>query len=205
MRPPARQRKQKQRRAVLYVRVSTRDKQHPANQTRPLREWCDENAVRIVTEYIDHESGAKDDRPQFIKMMEAAARHEFDIVVCWSLDRFTREGIAPTFQYLKRLRENRVDFYSYTEEFFRTIGPAADLLIAVTAWIAEYERRRRSERVAAGMARAKADGKRIGRTATKFTDAQIAQMKSMHDAGVSLRAIALKFETSKATVERRIA
>src|SRR5262249_15460514 len=136
-------------RAALYVRVSTIDKQHPANQTAPLEEWCQKTEWDIVHTYTDRESGASAERPQFQLMMNAAARHEFDVIVCWSLDRFSREGIAETFIHLKRLRDSAVSFYSITEEYFRTMGPAADFLIAVTAWIADHERRRRQDRIRA--------------------------------------------------------
>jgi DNA invertase Pin-like site-specific DNA recombinase len=193
------------KRAALYVRVSTPDKQHPANQVPPLREWCRKLGWAVAIEYVDRESGGHANRAHFQRMMEDAARRHFDVVVCWSLDRFSREGIAPTFAHLKRLHENGVGFVSITEEYFRTTGPAADLLIAVVAWVAEFERRRRQERVKAGMDRARLEGKHLGRHRTDFSRDDLCQMVAMQGAGVSLRVIAEKFKTSKSMVGRRIA
>lgn len=192
------------KRAALYVRVSMPYKQHPQNQTRQLAQWCRENGYRIVQTFTDRECGAEPDRPQFRRLFEAAARREFDLILCWSLDRFSREGIAETFIHLKRLQESGVKFYSLTEEYFRTTGPAADFLIAVTAWVADHERRRRQERIKAGLARAREQGKIIGRRAKQFTRKAWSEMKAMYAAGVPLRTIAHKFKTSKSTVGRRL-
>jgi DNA invertase Pin-like site-specific DNA recombinase len=191
-------------RVALYVRVSTLDKQHPANQTAPLQKWCKKAGWKIAETYIDRESGASAERPQFKRMMDAAASQQFDVIVCWSLDRFSREGIAETFIYLKRLRDSGVSFYSLTEEYFRTLGPAADFLIAVSAWIAEHERRRRQERIRAGMDRARKEGKVLGRHRRHWTPEELAYMVKLNRAGTSLSIIAQHFHTSKATVLRRL-
>lgn len=190
--------------AALYVRVSTQDKQHPANQTAPLTKWCKEHGYKIVATYIDRESGAEPARPQFQEMLKAAGARKFSIIVCWSLDRFSREGIAATFMYLKRLKESDVQFYSYTEEYFRTTGPAADFLIAITAWVADHERRRRAERIKAGLERAREAGTRIGRRPRRFNPGEVKHMAELFAAGIPLRQIAAKFETSKSSAARKI-
>lgn len=200
-------------RAALYVRVSTADKQHPANQVAPLRAWCRKAGHRVVTEFVDKESGSSATRPAFLKMMEAARRHEFDVVVFWSLDRFSREGIAATFEHLKRLNSHHVEFYSLQDPFCRSLADKGDLaaaaareiLIAIAAWVAEYERRRRQERVKAGMERARKQGKPIGRQRTKYLSRdETATMMDMRTRGYSFRAIALKLESTKSTIQRRI-
>lgn len=133
-------------RVAIYARVSTGgDKQDVTNQTRKLEAWSREERHKIVATFIDKESGASTERPQFRAMMNAAGRREFDLILCWSLDRFSREGIAATFQHLQRLAASGVKFYSYTEEYFRTTGPAGELLTAVIAWVADFERRRRRD------------------------------------------------------------
>jgi DNA invertase Pin-like site-specific DNA recombinase len=196
--------KKESQRAALYIRVSTLDKQHPANQTAPLEKWCKQIGWTIAHTYIDRESGASSTRPKFTAMMEAAARREFDLIVCWSLDRFSREGIAETFIHLKRLRENGVSFYSFTEEYFRTTGPAAEFLIAVTAWIADHERRRRQDRIRAGMDRARNNGTVFGRRPRKFTKAELERMAELHRLHHSHIEIARELKTSKATIQRRL-
>jgi len=189
--------------AALYIRVSTTDKQYPANQAEPLRQWCKEAGYTVAAEYADAESGGSATRPRFVQMMRDAAARKFGIVVFWSLDRFSREGIGPTFKYLERLRASGVMYYSYTEEYFRADGGAADeLLCAVVAWVAGFERRRRVERVNAGLARARAAGIILGRKPLEFTADQRREMLRMSDAGVSLRDIAGDYSTSKATMGR---
>jgi DNA invertase Pin-like site-specific DNA recombinase len=66
---------------------------------------------------------------------------KFKIVVVWALDRFTREGIEATFNYIRQLKDGGVDFVSYTEAHFRTTGPAGSLMLTVAAWMAEQERK----------------------------------------------------------------
>lgn len=194
----------KRPRAALYVRVSTPYKQHPSNQTAPLLKWCKEHAYDVAHTYIDRESGAEPERPQFKKMLAAAWHQEFDLILCWSLDRFSREGIAQTFIHLKSLQEAGVKFVSLTEEYFRTTGPAGDFLIAVTAWVADHERRRRQERIKAGMARAKENGAVFGRRPVRINPGELKRMQKMAARGRSLRAIAKHFHTSRMTVARRL-
>lgn len=103
-------------------------------------------------EYIDHESEGKADRVQFRRMFSVASRRRFDLVLVWALDRLTREGVAETFEYIKRLTSYGVQFVSFKEEHFRTTGPAGELMIALAAWIAKQERMPISERVRGGNA-----------------------------------------------------
>jgi len=201
------------RRAALYVRVSTADKQHPANQVAPLKTWCNKAGHQVVAQFVDRESGAHATRPAFQEMLAAARRHEFDLVVFWSLDRFSREGIAATFEHLKTLAGHQVDFYSLQDPFCRSLADEGDLaaraqrelLMALAAWIAEYERRRRQERVKAGMERARKEGKQIGRRRTRWlSHHDTATMMDMRTRGYSFRAIAAKMESTKSTIQRRI-
>ena len=151
-------------RAALYTCVSTRDKgQETANQLNQLRAFCETQGWPIVAEYEDHESGGKGDRAGFRAMMADAARRPFDIVVVWALDRFSREGVGETFDHIRRLDLQGVQFASFTEAHFRTTGPAGELMIAVAAWIAKQERLRISERVRAGLSRAMKQGTKSGR------------------------------------------
>ena len=90
--------------AALYSRVSTRDKgQDAENQLRQLREFCERQGWTIVREFVDHATGKRSDRDEFQAMFAAASRREFDMVLFWSLDRFSREGVYETLQHLQRL------------------------------------------------------------------------------------------------------
>jgi DNA invertase Pin-like site-specific DNA recombinase len=155
-------------RIAIYARVSTDKKgQDPENQLRELRAWCASAGHAIAREYIDRESGRKgtDQRKQFAALFEDAHRRRFDCVLFWALDRFTREGMIPTINYLQRLASYGVGFHSYTEPHLATDDNemVRDILLAVLASLAKQEARRLSERTKAGLARAVAQGKRLGR------------------------------------------
>jgi len=149
-------------RAAIYVCVSTGDVCQD-DQLQQLREFAGAQGWMITSEYVDHESGAKSDRLQFRQMLADAARRRFDLLLVWALDQLTREGVAQTFEYIQRLTASGVQFVSFTEEHFRTTGPAGDLIIAIAASITEQERLRISKRVRAGLARARVRGTRSGR------------------------------------------
>jgi DNA invertase Pin-like site-specific DNA recombinase len=154
-------------RIAIYARVSTDDKgQDPENQLRQLREWCASAGHEIAHEYIDRESGRKgtNGRKQFAALFEDAHRRKFDCVLFWALDRFTREGMQPTVMYLQRLASYGVGFHSYTEPHLATDSELVrDILLALLASLAKQEAKKISERTKAGLARAKAAGKRLGR------------------------------------------
>jgi len=154
-------------RIAIYARVSTDDKgQNPENQLIQLRQWCAGAGHEIVREYIDRESGRKgaNGRKQFAALFEDAHKRKFDSVLFWALDRFTREGMVPTILHLQRLASCGVGFHSFTEPHLATDNELVrDILLALLASLAKQEAKRISERTKAGMARAKAQGRRIGR------------------------------------------
>jgi DNA invertase Pin-like site-specific DNA recombinase len=84
-------------RAAIYARLSTEDKgQTPDNQLLQLRAWCERMGYRVVREYVEQENGGKsvEYRKQLAAMFAGATRREFDLLLVWSLDRFSREGMA---------------------------------------------------------------------------------------------------------------
>lgn len=154
-------------RIALYVRVSKKDgSQDTANQLEQLRSYAALHQYTIVAVYRDEESGRKGrgERGQFDQMFRDAARGQFDILLFWSLDRFTREGIAQTLFYLRQLEEYGVRFHSLREEFLNSdIDFVRPIVLAVFAHLAQYEAMRISERTKAGLERAVRSGKRLGR------------------------------------------
>src|SRR5580698_7327984 len=91
-------------RVAIYGRVSTRDKgQEVENQLAQLREFAAKQGWTISCEYADRESGANRDRIEFQEMFRDAAHRRFDLLLFWSLDRFTREGVLETLTHLNRL------------------------------------------------------------------------------------------------------
>ncbi len=151
-----------QKRVAIYARVSTVDKgQDPETQLLALREYAERRDFQIVGEHIDYASGTREDRPQYRTLLEAARKRQVDVVLVWRYDRFARSTQALV-QALKEFQSLGVDFISYQENI-DTTTPQGEMIFTVMASLAQFESALISERVKAGMARAKAQGKRISR------------------------------------------
>src|SRR5258706_81964 len=120
-------------RIAIYARVSTADKgQDPENQLRELRQFVVNKSAEgwtLAGEYVDYVTGKNANRPEFQRLFRDAAERRFDLVVFWSLDRFSREGVVETLQHLERLKSNGVQWWSFKEEFLRSVGPFADAVL----------------------------------------------------------------------------
>ena len=113
----------------------------------------------IVHEYVEHENGGKglEYRKQLGAMFDSAARRQFDLLLVWSLDRFSREGMAATIGHLQRLSSHGVGFHSFTEEHLSTDNELVrNILLATLASLAKLEREKISQRTKAGLERARA-------------------------------------------------
>ena len=154
--------KDKTKRVALYARVSTLDKgQDPETQLVQLRQYAQARNFEIVTEYIDYASGTSEDRTQYKLMMDAAKKRKIDVVLVWRYDRFARSTQALV-NALKEFQSLGIDFISYQENI-DTTTPTGELIFHVMASLAQFESSLISQRVKAGMARAKAQGKHIAR------------------------------------------
>lgn len=189
---------------AIYARVSTKDKgQDTENQLRQLRDYCRKQDWAVVHEYIDRASGKRGDREQFLAMFDAASRREFDCVLFWSLDRFSREGTLETLTHLQRLTACGVAFKSFTEQYLDGTGIFRDAIIGILAALAKQERVRLSERVQAGLQRAKAQGRVGGRPkVNRAADEDAKAIRRMRDEGQSYGEIANELGRSKADVYR---
>ena len=186
---------------ALYTRVSSRDKQDPKNQLRQLREFCAAQRWTIVREYEDRVSGKLADRDEFQKMFADASRRQFDAVLFWALDRFSREGVFETLQHLQRLTSYGVGFRSFTEQYLDSCGIFRDAVIGILAAIAKQERVRLSLRTIAGLEKARACGRVGGRPRIKCDRDKVLKL---HAAGNSLSKIAKKVGVSRTTAHRVI-
>jgi DNA invertase Pin-like site-specific DNA recombinase len=148
-------------------------------------------------------SGKTANRSQFQALFEAASRRDIDVVVFWSLDRFTREGALATLQHLERLGSYGVRFRSYTEPYLDSCGVWGDAIIAVLGTIAKQERIRVSERVRAGLERARKNGTKtgqpIGRPRAVFDRDQVVALRAQ---GLTWPQIARRVGASVRTVRR---
>jgi DNA invertase Pin-like site-specific DNA recombinase len=174
-------------RAALYLRVSTDEgEQTEENQRQELRQFVEEEGYDLAAEYVDYESGRKGrkERSGFNEMFEAAENRDLDILVFWSLDRFSREGIRKTISYLQQLDALGVSFRSYTEPYLNTDHElVSNILLSVLSYFAEYEAKKTSRRTKAGIERAREEGKQIGRP-SKF-DRHRDEIEGMMEEGCS--------------------
>jgi DNA invertase Pin-like site-specific DNA recombinase len=123
---------------ALYARVSTKDgRQDTENQLLALREYCAKQGWQIAAEYVDHETGGTSKRVHFRQMFSDARLRKFDLVLFWSLDRLSREGVSATLGHLERLTGYGIGWRSYTEEYLDSTGVFRDAVIAVLAAIAK--------------------------------------------------------------------
>lgn len=158
-------------RAALYARVSTTLGQSTENQLLELRRYAEARGW-TATEYVDDGiSGSKANRPALDRLLRGAKRRRVDVVVCWSLDRLGR-SLKHLVILLDDLQALDLSLVSIREGLDWTT-PTGKLQAQLLAMIAEFERSRTIERVRAGMARAKAEGKHVGRPRKAVTDAEL--------------------------------
>ncbi len=188
-------------RCVIYSRVST-EEQTTDNQLRQLREYADRQGWNIIEEIQDVASGGKsaEERQGLKKVFTMARQRKFDVLLFWSLDRFSREGSRKTLEYLTKLDDYRVKWHSYTEEYISSLGIFADAIISLMACLAKQERIRISERTKAGLARVKAKGKVLGRPTDVIADTE--QIRELRQSGHSLSEISQITGVSKTRVHR---
>lgn len=132
-------------------------------------------------------------------MLGAASRREFDLVLFWSLDRFSWEGVLETLQHLERLSGYGVEWRSFTEQYLDSCGMFKDAVLSILATIAKQERLRISERTVAGLERAKAKGKLLGRRRVHVDPARVTELR---DAGKSFSEIAQALRVSRSVAYR---
>jgi DNA invertase Pin-like site-specific DNA recombinase len=186
----------------MYARISKdKSSQDTENQLAQLRQFCAASNWTIVAEFVDRVSGKHSDRERFQAMFTAASRREFDILLTWALDRLSREGVSRTFEHIKQLRSFGIEYVSFTESHFRTTGPAGELMIAVAAWIAEQEHRRISERVRAGLEKARKQGRIGGRRRLVLDYDRLAELDAD---GLTMRQIAEEMNVSPSFVCRAL-
>ena len=190
------------RRAVIYLRVSTLD-QTTANQERELCEIADRMRCEIVKVYKDHGiSGTRgrDQRPAFDKLCRDAARRGFDMVMAWSVDRLGR-SLQDLVGFLSELHSLKIDLF-LRQQGLDTTTPAGKAMFQMLGVFAEFEQAIIAERVRAGLARARSEGKQLGRPRiAPELEARI--RKALATPGrPGVRVIAKRFRVDPGTVQR---
>ncbi len=191
------------RRAAIYARVSTNGQSTDA-QIQQLRDVAERSGWDVVEEFVDHGiSGAKgrDQRPAFDQMCQAAVRREIDVVMAWSVDRLGR-SLLHLVEFLNELHASGTDLY-LQQQGIDTTTPAGKAMFQMSAVFAEFERAMISDRVKAGLERARAKGTRLGRprVTAEIEDAILAARAK----GKGIRRIASELGVGVGTVQRVIA
>jgi DNA invertase Pin-like site-specific DNA recombinase len=155
------------RRVAFYLRVST-DAQTVENQRLELERVAKSAGWEIVEVYQDEGiSGSKgrDQRPAFDRLLKDANRRRFDLIAAWSVDRLGR-SLQHLVSFLEDVHHLGIDLYLH-QQGLDTTTPAGKAMFQMMGVFSEFERAMIRERVNAGLARAKANGKTLGRPKTE--------------------------------------
>lgn len=186
---------------ALYLRIS-KESSELDNQRLVLQDYCDKMNYEIVEIYADIISGASTKRPEFNRMLSDASKHKFSLLLFYSLDRFSRSGTRDTIRYLQMLDDYNVMYKSYTEQYIDSSGIFKDVIIALLSTLAKQERIRISERVLAGLARARQQGRVGGRPSLE--DFKINKIKKLKSEGRSIISIAKELSISRGSVYQHL-
>jgi putative DNA-invertase from lambdoid prophage Rac len=187
-------------RAGLYSRVSTHDQQTLPLQNRALREYAAKRGWTIAMQVKEVGSGAEQ-RELREKLLQAARRRDIDVVLVWRLDRWGR-SVADLVSTLQELEHLGVGFVSLTEALDLTT-PSGRAMAGLLAVFAQFEREILRERVRAGLAHARQNGKRLGRPQTAAL--RTSQVRKLCRAGVSKSEIARRLQIGRTSVRRILA
>ena len=172
------------KRVEFYLRVST-ESQNVENQRRELQEVADRAGWEVVAVYQDEGiSGTtgRDRRPQIDAMLKAATRRKFDMIAAWSLDRLGR-SLQDLVAFLSELRSSGTDLFLH-KQALDTSTAAGKAMFGMVSVFAEFEADIIKERVKAGLARARAEGKRLGRRPVSNAVVQRIQEQLATGAGI---------------------
>jgi DNA invertase Pin-like site-specific DNA recombinase len=163
---------------AIYARVSTPE-QTVETQLRALWRFSEARGWDVHREYVDvGVSGSRAAKPEFDLLMKDARALRFKVVLVWKFDRVFR-SVQHMLQALQEFRELGIDFVSMTEAIDTTTA-AGKMVFTMLAAVAEFEKDLIRERTRAGLARARAAGKRIGRPRRLVDVAQVEELHQDH-------------------------
>ena len=150
-------------RVAIYLRVSTRE-QETDNQLPALKHWIGARDHELVALYREDESAwHSGHQHELSRLMADLPKYQPNILLVWALDRLTRQGIGAILQLVNNFRVHGVQVVSYSEPWTEQAGPMQELFYAIAGWAASFEAERISKRTLAGLERAKANGRTLGR------------------------------------------
>lgn len=188
------------KRAAIYARVSTTG-QDPGLQLADLRRFQVDRGFQPAGEFVDVGfSGTKESRPELDRMMDQARKKRFDVVLVWRFDRFAR-SVQHLVSALHEFRGLGIGFLSFQENI-DTTSPLGEAIFVIVAAMARLERDIIVERVKAGLRKAKADGRKLGRP-KKLIDLE--RVRAMLAEGRSMRQVGKELGVDPATVRSALA
>lgn len=155
--------------AACYLRVSTRQ-QDVSNQLPAIKAWCESRGYELAEVYQENESAWRNGHQHELSRLLSDIRggkRRYDVLIVWALDRLSRQGIGPVLQLVSSFETYGCHVISIQESWTQDTGPMRELFIAMAAWAGKFESDRRSERTKAGLDRARANGKKLGRPVGK--------------------------------------
>jgi DNA invertase Pin-like site-specific DNA recombinase len=149
--------------AALWARVSTLH-QAEENQIPQMQQFATHHGHRVKYTYrLNDASAFKGQHKEVLaQALDDGYRGEYKVLIIWSIDRICRGGIEEFLRLARDFRERGVTLVSIQEPWLNGSDATSELLSAIAAWMAKQESVRRSERIKAGIARAKAEGKIMG-------------------------------------------
>lgn len=186
---------------ALYARCSTTE-QFPENQIRVLRDLAEKNSATIVAEFIDAGvSGVKADRDALSQMLSAARSKKFSTLYVLSIDRLSR-SVKNLIETVETLHELNITIV-FTRENIDTTTAMGQFFLTVLGSLAQFEREIMRERINAGIARAKSQGKKLGRP-SKLNASLRQSIAALHASGVGIRDIAKTCSVGAGTVYKAL-
>ncbi len=188
------------KRVAIYARVSTNG-QTVTNQLRELRQVAKRQGWKVAEEFIDRGvsvAKGRAHRVQFDRLCKAATRREFDFIMSWSVDRLGR-SLQHLVTFLHDIHAKGVDLYLH-QQGIDTTTPSGKMLFQMCGVFAEFERSMIQERVKAGLARARAQGKKLGRP--RVSAAIERKVRVARAKGMGIKRIARKLGVGTGTVQR---
>jgi len=187
-------------RVGLYARASTHDQQTLSLQMRAMCEYAAKRGWTIAAQIKEIGSGASA-RELRENLLAAARRHEIDVVLVWRLDRWGR-SLVDLVVTLKELAELGVGFVSLTEALDLTT-PTGRAMAGLLSVFAAFEHEILRERIRAGIAEARLQGKRLGRPVT--VGKMAGHVRKLYRAGIGKADIARRLDISRTSVRRILA
>ncbi len=187
-------------RVAIYARVSTGE-QSPDNQLRELRGVVERMGWQVAAEYIDHGIGGakgRDRRPAYDRLYSAVVRREVDLVMAWSVDRLGRSR-QQLVALLSDMQAKGIDLYLH-QQGIDTTTAAGKAMFQMCGVFAEFERTMIRERVRAGLARARAQGKTLGRP--RIPEIVEDRIRAARRQGKGIKKIATELGIGVSTVQR---